>query len=123
MSERVSLRTSSEGYRYIEVGHPRDEGHKSVLEHRLAAVAWGLLDGLGDDREIHHVDDMTTVTAEWAIEAVTRDEHVERHVEEAVERGETPARWVLSALPRERREVLVDGNGELREDALEVVEA
>jgi hypothetical protein len=122
MAERVCLRTSSEGYRYIDVGHPSDEGHASVLEHRLAAVAWGLLDGLDDPREIHHVDEMTTVTAEWAIEAVTRADHVERHVEEALERGEPPPRWVLSALPRERREQLVDGNGELREAVLEDAE-
>jgi len=112
---RIRLITSERGYRYIGHGHPSDDEAAVVSEHRLAAVAWGLLDGLGDDREIHHADRCTAHTAEENLLAVSRDDHVEAHVEEALARGETPPRWVLNCLPFEVRNDLVDGDGQLRE--------
>jgi len=115
MSGDVRIILSEEGYRYLSVGHPSDEDHAIVSEHRLAAVAWGLLEGLDDDREIHHRYKRTTLTAEDNLVALSRDEHIERHVEEALERGETPPKWVIRSLPFDVCGDLVDGDGQLRE--------
>ena len=57
----------------------------------------------------------TTDTSESNLAAVTRDEHIEQHVDEALRRGEVPPKWVINALPFQVRGDLVDGNGELRE--------
>ena len=112
---RVRLLTSADGYRYICVGHPSDGDAAVVPEYRLAAYAWGLLDGLGDSREIHHVDRCRAHTAEGNLVALSRDDHIEQHVTDALDRGERPPAWVIAALPRERREALLDGDGQLRE--------
>jgi hypothetical protein len=115
MSREVRILVSDEGYRYLAVGHPSDEDVVVVPEHRLAAVAWGLLEGLDDEREIHHIDRSKTHTAESNLAAFTRDNHIEQHVNEALERGDTPPMWVINSLPFAVRDDLVDGDGELRE--------
>jgi hypothetical protein len=115
MSREVRVLVSDEGYRYLAVGHPSDEDVVVVSEHRLAAVAWGLLDGLGDEREIHHIDRCKAHTSESNLAAYSRDEHIEQHVDEALRRGEAPPKWVINALPFQVRGDLVDGDGELRE--------
>ena len=115
MTQDVRLWTSAAGYRYISVEHPTDGSVDVVSEHRLAAVAWGVIEGLGDSREVHHSDRCKAHTAETNLEAMSRDEHIERHVDEAVRRGETPPKWVINALPFAVRDDLVDGDGNLRE--------
>lgn len=120
-SDRVRILISSDGYRYLCDGHPSDDDAAVVSEHRLAAVAWGILDGLDDPREVDHVDRSPTLTAEGNLVALSRDDHVERTVERAVREGRTPPAWALASMPAERRERLVDGDGELREDADRVV--
>lgn len=75
-------------------GHPDNEGPKDVYEyvHRLAALAWGILDGIDDPREVHHGvppdvlgDDpepaggLPFLNVEWALEAVDDVTHFERH--------------------------------------------
>jgi len=115
MSRDVRLWTSAAGYRYISVKHPTDGSVDVISEHRLAALAWGLLESLGDEREIHHSDRCKTHTAENNLEAMPRVEHIEQHVDEALDRGETPPVWVINALPFDVRNDLVDGDGQLRE--------
>ena len=112
---RVRILISDDGYRYLGHGHPSDSEFAVVGEHRLTAYAWGLIDSLGDEREIHHRDRAPLHTAEENLEALSRDRHVEAHVEEAISRGETPPKWVISSLPFNVRQDLVDGNGQLRE--------
>lgn len=101
----ISVWTSSDGYRYIRVGPARDpEG--VIAEHRAAAFAWGLIDGLDSEREIHHSDGIKCLTSEEQLEALEREDHIETHVEQALRRGEDPPRWVLESLPSERRREL-----------------
>lgn len=115
MAERIAIRHSSDGYRYLADGHPSEDSSACVLEHRLTAVAWGILDSLADDREVHHVDRSPMHTSESNLMALPRERHLERHVEDAQARGEAPPKWVLSCLPFDVRNDLVDGDGELRE--------
>lgn len=63
-------------------------GPRYVAIHRLASLAWGLIDSLDDPREIHHIDGVPTHNAEQNLEALGSDEHgrltreqVERRVE------------------------------------------
>jgi len=111
---RVRLLISDDGYRYVGHGHPSDSDFAVIEEHRLTAYAWGMIDSLGDEREIHHRDRSPLHTAEENLEALSRDRHVEAHMEEAISRGETPPKWVLRCLPFDVRNDLVDGDGELR---------
>jgi hypothetical protein len=59
------------GRRDTEPGY----GERYVYVYRLAAVAWGILDGLDDTREVHHDPGAPCLTAEWALSAQTPDEH------------------------------------------------
>jgi len=115
VSRDVRLWTSAAGYRYISVEHPDDGSVDVISEHRLAAVAWGVLETLGDSQEVHHSDRCKANTAESNLVACSREDHIERHVDEALRRGETPPVWVVNALPFAVRNDLVDGDGELRE--------
>lgn len=50
-----------------------------VYTYRLAAVAWGILDGLDDPREVDHAElAHPMVTAEWNLEAVEPETHGRR---------------------------------------------
>jgi hypothetical protein len=53
MAGRIRTIISDGGYRYLSDGHPRQDTSALVLEHRLTAVAWGLIDGLDDEREVY----------------------------------------------------------------------
>lgn len=64
------------------LGGPR----RYVAVHRLAAVAWGVLDGLDDPREVHHVDVVPAHTAEANLVALDADEHGRLTRENAAER-------------------------------------
>jgi hypothetical protein len=56
MAGRIRTIISDGGYRYLSDGHPRQDTSALVLEHRLTAVAWGLIDGLDDEREVYPAD-------------------------------------------------------------------
>lgn len=80
--------TRSDGYERLRVWDRVEQRERYVYLHRLAAVAWGVLDGLGDDRHVHHevpgpwLDELGAatlgvpwLTVEGGIEAVEPDEH------------------------------------------------
>lgn len=64
--EPLSIESTGLGHEYVSETGPRD-GERPVYIHRLAAVAWGLLDGLDDPRHVHHA-----VPVEWLDDADTR---------------------------------------------------
>ncbi len=51
-----------------------------VYVHRLAAVAWGELDDLGDERHVHHVNGIEWLNTEDNLEAREPDEHSDYHL-------------------------------------------
>ena len=57
-----------------------DGRDRYVYVHRLAAVAWGILDGLDDPRHVHHVVPIRWYTTEDNIEAVDPPEHGSHHL-------------------------------------------
>lgn len=66
----------SDGRTRIRVYH--DGRERYVYIYRLAAVAWDLLDGLGDDRIIHHINGHPMDNRESNLEAHAADEHPRR---------------------------------------------
>lgn len=89
---RLRFRATGLGHSYVTDRDPR-EGERTVYLHRLAAVAWGVLDGLDDDRHVHHevpeewTDDhdredvgIPWLTTEDVLVAETPTEHSEIHL-------------------------------------------
>lgn len=81
-----------ERWRSFEGGRER-----YVYVHRLAAVAWGILDGLDDPRHVHHVNHVKWDNREENLEARLPDEHGRyhanaRHEQRATASGEVGAR-------------------------------
>ena len=73
----ITRRGDGKGYGLVRAD-PEDHGglgRRYVTVDRLAAVAWGVLDGLGDDREVHHVDYAPVHTAETNLEALPPEKH------------------------------------------------
>jgi len=62
----VRLRLTGGGHAYVTDCDPHSGEERPVYVHRLAAVAWGLLDGLDDPRHVHH--DLSDWTSEEAAE-------------------------------------------------------
>lgn len=90
MTVRLVPRGDGKGHRLIRIdgddvddplGRPR-----FVAEHRLAAVAWGLLDSLTDPHEIDHLDVVPCHTAETNLEPRESDEHARITRKRAAER-------------------------------------
>ena len=70
--------TREDGYerwRSFEGGRER-----YVYVHRLAAVAWGILDGLDDDRHVHHRIPIQWLTTEENLEARAPPDHGHFHL-------------------------------------------
>lgn len=68
----------SKGYTMLRVGqesHDAGVGPRFVSMHRLAAVAWGVLDGLDDEREVDHQHPVPWYNAETNFQAVHPDDH------------------------------------------------
>lgn len=85
----------AKGYGLVVVdGEDTEDGRRRyVSEHRLAAVAWGVLEGLDDPREVHHrgelVEELTGVpclTAEGGLEALEPEDHARLTREQEQER-------------------------------------
>lgn len=57
-----------------------DGRERYVYVHRLAAVAWGILDGLDDSRHVHHRNGIEWCTTEENIEAVDPRPHGDFHL-------------------------------------------
>jgi len=88
----VTLQATGLGYEYV-AERRRDARERPVYVHRLAAVAWGILDGLDDEREVHHEvpeawrsvdgpDDagIPWLQAEHCLIAEQPAEHARRHI-------------------------------------------
>jgi hypothetical protein len=70
----VSVSATGEGYEYVadpDAGGPE----RPVYIHRLAAVAWGELDGLDDPRHVHHVTPVPWLNTEANLRAEEPDRH------------------------------------------------
>jgi len=70
--------TRSDGYerwRSFENGRER-----YVYVHRLAAVAWDVLDGLDDPRHVHHVNGVEWCNTEDNLEARDPVSHADYHL-------------------------------------------
>jgi len=89
----VTLQATGLGYEYVAEHARRDARERPVYVHRLAAVAWGILDGLDDEREVHHEvpeawrsvdgpDDagIPWLQAEHCLIAEQPAEHARRHI-------------------------------------------
>jgi hypothetical protein len=57
-----------------------DGRERYVYVHRLAAVAWGILDGLDDPRHVHHINGVPWCNTEDNFEAVDERTHAEYHI-------------------------------------------
>lgn len=77
MTVRVTRRGDGKGYLIVAVDGDDVEGvgRRFVAVHRLAAYAWDVLDGLDDDREVHHRDRAPDHNAEANFEALPPEEH------------------------------------------------
>jgi len=78
MAVRVTYRTG--GYPILHVDGddveddaPRERGVVHI--HRLAGVAWGILDGLDQEVDVHHVDGVPSNTSESNLDALQREDH------------------------------------------------
>jgi|GEM_PF-1798244 len=56
------------------------ERERYVYVHRLAAVAWGILDGLDDPRYVHHVNGIEWLNSEDNLEARDPVDHGDYHL-------------------------------------------
>lgn len=88
----LPLLTTGDGHEYWAEENSHTGTERPVYVHRLAAVAWGILDHIWEPEEIHHtlpeewLDDRDTryagipwLTAEWAIEAADPTDHALHH--------------------------------------------
>lgn len=78
-------RLSHARYEVREDGYERwrsyeDGRERYVYVHRLAAVAWGILDGLDDPRHVHHVNGVKWFNTEDNLEARQPDRHADHHL-------------------------------------------
>lgn len=107
--ERVRVLFSGDGYRMLSDGRPGD-ATGWVYEHRLTAYAWGLLDGLDDDRQIHHVDHAPANTSEDNLVAIGLERHAEYHLSIGDE-------WAEQVVPTSRQRELLEADSEGEEQA------
>ena len=84
----ISLATHSKGYLLLRVDGDEVErvGPRFLAVHRLAAYAWGDLDGLDDPREVDHLDAVPCHNSEANLDAVEPEDHGRRTRRRAQER-------------------------------------
>jgi hypothetical protein len=77
MSVRFTYRADGKGHALVVVdGEDVDGvGRRYVAAHRLAAVAWGVLESFDDPREVHHVDVVPCHNSECNLEALKPEQH------------------------------------------------
>jgi hypothetical protein len=71
----MTVPTQATGECYEYVADPEATVERPVYIHRLAAVAWGELDGLDDHRHVHHEDSCPWHNAEGNLSAVEPERH------------------------------------------------
>jgi hypothetical protein len=64
-----------DGYERIRYYDSTTRRERYVYVHRLAAVAWGILDGLDDGRHVHHEMVVPWTNIESELTAVEPDRH------------------------------------------------
>jgi hypothetical protein len=95
----VRFTSSGDGYRQYSDGRI-GEATGYAYEHRLVALAWGLIDSLDDPREIHHLDGSTDINIESNLLAVDEEDHANYHLHVADDRDDLDE-WVTEKLPSE----------------------
>lgn len=65
----------SDGYERWRTWDRGEQREVYIYVHRLAAVAWGVLDGLDDNRHVHHRQAVPWYNAVENLEAVEPDHH------------------------------------------------
>lgn len=87
MSVRLSVH-STKGYLRVRVDGDDVEGVRArfVSVHRLVAFAHGVLDDLGDDLEVHHVDAVPCHNGPANLEALDAQEHAQVTRQQAAQR-------------------------------------
>lgn len=83
---RIETRRS-DGYERVRAWDPEEQAERYCYIHRLAAVAWGILDGLDDPRHVHHVEAVPWYNSESNLEAVEPDYHALLTMEQTERRG------------------------------------
>ena len=81
MTDHASFRTRRDGYERWRSWE--GDGERYVYVHRLAAVAWGILDGLDDDRHVHHRQSVGWLNTEANLEARDPVRHADYHLHRA----------------------------------------
>ena len=71
---------TGEGYQYVADTSPHEGVERPVYLHRLAAVAWGILDSLADDEHVHHEILIPWYNVEENLTAVQPDDHRDYHL-------------------------------------------
>ena len=80
MSAQIYARFETRRDGYARWRSWEDGRDRYVYVHRLAAVAWGILDGLDDPRHVHHVDGINWLNIEENLEARAPDRHADFHL-------------------------------------------
>jgi len=78
---RVRFRSTGGGYAYVAETTPHAGRERPVYLHRLAAVAWGILDGLDDARHVHHCEhSVPLLNVEDNLAAEKPEDHYAHHL-------------------------------------------
>lgn len=73
MGDPVYYETGLHGYERWEHFHRGTRA--TVYVHRLAGVAWGVIDSIYDEQHVHHPIPIPWLNTEWNLEGVPPDEH------------------------------------------------
>jgi hypothetical protein len=79
----------SDGYERVREWDRVEQREVYVYVHRLAAVAWDVLDDLDDPRHVHHERSVPWFNAESNLRAEWPDDHARVTVEQSQRRGST----------------------------------
>jgi hypothetical protein len=77
----VPLLQDGQGHEMWKDGTGQREGwtEHRVAVHRLAAVAWGVLDGYEDERQVHHRNEVPWDNREGNLVALSEGDHLGEH--------------------------------------------
>jgi hypothetical protein len=64
-----------DGYERVREWDPQESRERYAYVHRLAAVAWGVLDGYDDPRHVHHRTSVPWLNTESNLQAIEPDRH------------------------------------------------
>lgn len=79
-SRSLRFRMTGEGYEYATDTDPHTRQERPAYIHRLAALAWGVLEDVDDSRHVHHQTSVPWLNTEDNLEAVEPREHADYHI-------------------------------------------